>query len=230
MATPFSTPAWKIPRTEKPARWVKVHGVTKGHDWECVHTHTHTHTHTYTGNQWKTVIVPGKNASRPKMISFMEVIMQIDGHFKAIQPCKGLAEKGESRWIQKFLIIQVHSNANLNINVKTHYNYYVTPYPQISSSLTFIMLRIRVVESWLENKGWPSAIRPWRFSLPSPLHLAHSISLISWTTERRQPQAHLSSKTTSRVQTSSSQPRNRQEKTDSALTTSRTHFRVYYLC
>ena len=81
------------------------------------------------------------------MISFMEVIMQIDGHFKAIQPCKRLAEKGESRWIQKFLIIQVHSNANLNINVKTHYNYYVTPYPQISSSLTFIVLRIRVVES-----------------------------------------------------------------------------------
>ena len=59
----------------------------------------------------------------------MEVIMQMYGHFKAIQPCKGLAEKEESSWTQKFLIIQVHSNSNLNINIKIHYNYYVTPIP-----------------------------------------------------------------------------------------------------
>lgn len=38
-------------------------------------------------------------------------------------------------------------------------------------------------------------------SLPSPLYLDHSISLISWTTERRQLQARPSSKTMSQVQT-----------------------------
>ena len=63
------------------------------------------------------------------------------------------------------------------------------------------MLKIRVVESWLENKGRPSVISPWGFSLPSPLHLDHSISLITCTTERRQLQARPSSKTMSRVQT-----------------------------
>lgn len=48
------------------------------------------------------------------------------------------------------------------------------PYPQISLSLTFIMLKIRVVESWLENKGWPGVISPWGFSpltfAPGPRH------------------------------------------------------------
>lgn len=53
------------------------------------------------GNLWKAITAPGKNASRPKMISFMKAIMQMYGHFKD-WPCEDPAEKGESVEFKSF--------------------------------------------------------------------------------------------------------------------------------
>lgn len=104
--------------------------------------------------------------------------------------------------IEKFLIIQVHSNSNLNI--KTRYDYYVAPVPsdlfklysycaqyQGCGELKTVMTQGTKVD--------PGVTNPWGVSPLSPLYLNHSISpilpLISCTSRIRQLQTHPSSKT-----------------------------------
>lgn len=106
--------------------------------------------------------------------------------------------------IQKFLIIHTHSNSNMNI--KACYHYYVAPVPsgifklyrEHAQNQGCGELKIVIIQ---KNKGWSGIINSWGFSLPSPLYLDHSISLIlplnSWTTKMRQLQTHPSSKTLS---------------------------------
>lgn len=90
--------------------------------------------------------------------------------------------------IEKFLIIQVHTNSNLNI--KTRYDYCVALVPSDLFKLYFYCaqnqgcgkLKTVIMQG---TKVGPGVINPWGVSLLLPLYLNHPISLIlpliSWT-------------------------------------------------
>ena len=104
--------------------------------------------------------------------------------------------------IEKFLIIQVHSNSDLNI--KTHYDYYVALVPSdlfklyLSCAQNWSCGELKIVMTQ-GTKVDPGVIKSWGGSSLSPLYLDNSIRqilpLISWTTRMGQLQTHPSSKT-----------------------------------
>lgn len=103
------------------------------------------------------------------MISFMEAIMQMYGHFKD-WPCEDPAEKGESVEFKSFWLSRFPQMLIWILELSPIIMWPL--YHQIFLSLTPIVLKIRAVEN--KNKGWSSALRPWGLSaphiLPGPQH------------------------------------------------------------